>query len=476
MNKARFIRLFKSLSSKENRAFVRYVKSPFFNRNERLVSLLEWLNEQNLDGEINKNDAFRSMFGKNTAFNEQQVYDHLSALQKLLEGFLAYQSYQDQPMIEKRLLMQNLLGRNYPDLFQRHHNQARKWMASQEQDSPETYLQTFFLSKYADEYFGQQRKRGLDAGDSLREEVENLDIFYMVCKLRSSCEMLNRNNIINTTYEPLMVEEMCEWLESASNPYKEVPLIAIYYRIYKTLTDSQTEAHYEELVKLLDEKSHRFPLALARDLYGYATNYCTKQINSGNQAYLSKIFLLFQDLLKKEILIEDGYLVHWHFKNIATVGLRLKEYEWVLDFLETYKEKIHPEQRENAYNFNLSTLYYQQDQLTLAMRQLQKVSFTDVYYDLSARSLLLKIYYESKEYDSLFYHIKAFQTYLRRNKQVSGYQRKIYHNLLKLVKKLVKIDLQREPVKADEMRRNLLLEIQEIREIADLKWLRTKVG
>lgn len=476
MEKSRCIRLLKSLTAKEFRAFARYVESPFFNRNPRLISLLSWLQQQNLDEKLNKSDAFQSMFGKGTSFQEQQLYDHLSALLRLLEGFLAYQVYQNQPMVTKRFLMESLLNRNYPALFQRHHVQARKWMDQHEEESSEKYLQTYFLSKYADEYFGQQRRRGLDEGDSLKEEVESLDIFYMISKLRSSCEMLNRNNIINTTYEPYLVEELCEWLENTPNSYINVPLIGIYYRIYKTLTDSKTETHYEELVRLLDEQSDRLPLALARDLYGYATNYCTKQINRGNQSYLSKIFLLFQDLLKKDILIEDGYLVHWHFKNIATVGLRLKEYDWVLQFLESYKEKIHPEQRDNAYNFNLCVLFYEQDQLTKAMRQLQTVSFSDVYYDLSARSLLLKIYFETEEYDSLLYHIKAFQTYLRRNKQVSGYQRKIYHNLLKLVKKLVKVELQRDPVRAEEMRSLLQKEIMEVREIADLKWLRSKVG
>ncbi|MEZ5056131.1 MAG: hypothetical protein R2879_03750 [Saprospiraceae bacterium] len=72
-------------------------------------------------------------------------------------------------------------------------------------------------------------------------------------------------------------------------------------------------------------------------------------------------------LLEKEIIFSDGYLNEWHFKNIVTIGSRLKETDWVKEFLENYKEKLHPSIAENAYSYNLAYLYY-------TMNDLDKVS------------------------------------------------------------------------------------------------------
>jgi len=414
MKNSRLIRLLKTLTAKELKAFTRYVASPFFNRNERLGILMEALLAQEPEFDLSKKAAFRLMFGKKAPYEEQKVYDHASALFRLLEGFLSYQLYQADMWWEKRLLLHSMMERGQGDHFRRQYRQLVESLETESASHAELFLQRFWVSLEADRFFGRQHVRDLDQRDSLPDMVENLDLFYFASKLIYSCEMLNRNNIVNTTYDPPLMKEVASMLEQSTLPYKDVPLIAIYLCIYHSLTDSENEIHYEQLVELLQKESSRFAAHEARDMYGYALNYCTKQLNRGNQGYLGRIFQLYQQLLDKELLLEEGQLAHWHFKNIATVGIRLQEYDWVFQFLDQYREKIHPEQRENTYNYNLSVWYYEQKKYHQALQQLQKVSFSDVYYDLSARSLVLKIYCETSEFDSLDYHLKAFQSYLRR--------------------------------------------------------------
>jgi len=46
---------------------------------------------------------------------------------------------------------------------------------------------------------------------------------------------------------------------------------------------------------------------------------------------------------------------------MITLGNRLKKFKWVEDFLETYKEKLNPEERENAYLINKATFEFEQN-------------------------------------------------------------------------------------------------------------------
>ncbi|MEM7655955.1 MAG: hypothetical protein AAF399_07490 [Bacteroidota bacterium] len=477
MKSSRLRKLLQTLTPKEQKSFRRYVDSPYFNRNPRLLLLLNGLLQQDPAHELDKQTVYQWMYQGAEVFEEQKVYDHTSALYKLLESFLAQQQFEEHAWWKKQFLLRDLIERGEDDAFQRLQKQVRQQLAKADlhQGKPDQYLQRYLLHQEADRYFGRQHVRGLDMQDSLMEASENLDRFYFASKLIHTCEMLNRNNIIKTTYSPPLMKELAQLIQTAPTSYWDIPLIAIYLRIYFTLTESEEEDHYEALVKLLEVKSNHFHVNQARDMYGYALNYCTKQLNRGNQRYLGRIFELYQQLLTKGLLLEEGFLAHWHFKNIATVGIRLKEYEWVFGFLDEYKGIVHPEQRENTYNYNLSVWYYEQKKYHQALQQLQKVSFSDVYYDLSARSLVLKIYYETWEVDSLDYHIKAFQSYLRRNQLVSSYQRKIYQNLLRFVRKLYRLQLSKDPESQTHKLQQLYQESLQNREIADLKWLRTNI-
>ena len=70
-------------------------------------------------------------------------------------------------------------------------------------------------------------------------------------------------------------------------------------------------------------------------MYNYFQNYCIQQINRGERQFLKETFNLFKDQLEKELLLDEyGFLDQWHYKNIVTTAIRLKEMEWTQNFIE----------------------------------------------------------------------------------------------------------------------------------------------
>ncbi|MEM7040176.1 MAG: hypothetical protein AAF570_24625 [Bacteroidota bacterium] len=104
-----------------------------------------------------------------------------------------------------------------------------------------------------------------------------------------------------------------------------------------------------------------------------------------------------------------------------------------------------------------------------AKKLLREVEFTDVYYHLDSKALLLKTYFELRDWEPLESLIEAFRIYLRRNKMISDYQRKVYLNFLKFAKKLYRYHHRRGPSIPV-----ILADMETTREIADLRWLRQK--
>lgn len=85
--------------------------------------------------------------------------------------------------------------------------------------------------------------------------------------------------------------------------------------------------------------------------------------------------------------------------------------------------------------------------------------------NLAAKTILLKIYFETEEYDLLDAHLEAMKNYIRR-KKVIGYHRKNYQNLIRFTKKLVAFN----PFDKEEIQK-LRQEIEGVDILTERGWL-----
>lgn len=131
----------------------------------------------------------------------------------------------------------------------------------------------------------------------------------------------------------------------------------------------------------------------------------------------------------------DNKNLQWDLKNMVSIALRLGEYPWTYGIINSLKPELPDDVRENAYTYNLANYYYETKDFRKATRLLQSVEFTDVYYNLDSKSMLLKIYFEQDEEESFFALVTTFKAYLNRNKLISAGTFDTYSNLMKYARK-----------------------------------------
>ena len=254
--------------------------------------------------------------------------------------------------------------------------------------------------------------------------------------------------------------------------YEQYPPIALYYQIYLTLTDTENEEHYFKLRALLDKYGLQFQADEAKDvLYMAAQNYCIRKINKGNHKFTEEIFSLYEDLIQKGILIADGELSPWYFKNIVVVALRLGKYEWTEAFINNYSEHLPEAFRVNAVTYNLAQVYFYQKKHDKVIQLLQEVEYDDVAYNLGSKAMLLATYYETEEIEPLYSLFESFRAYLNRHKDIPVNRRRNYGNLIKFTKKLTRT------MPGDESAiKKLKEEIKSTKNIASVNWLKEKIA
>ena len=467
-----------SLSATEFQAFHSFLKTDFFHPGPKPRIYLKTIAPFYPDftaEELTESFIFKAV-SPGIPYNQQRFREETARLFALLKKFLAYQEFQSRPKQEELWALTQFRKRRLEKAFQTQWKSIQKSLDSAPIKDADHYQLQSELAYEANGFFGNKQIRTID--HNLQDGIDNLDVFYLIRKLRESCEILNRKHILNADYQLRMMDEIILYLNSNGQNMLEIPAIRIYYQIFLMYSQTEEEAHYEALVELLARFHTQFSKEEARGMYKYVQNYCIRQINQGNSIYLQKLFKLYQAELENGIIYSNGLLAHTDFKNISTVGLRVAEFEWVHNFLHRYQNRVSEPFRMNVFNYCLASWYLEKGNYFQAIRLLQKVTFTDLQYQISARYLLIKAYYETEEWDSLIYLIKAFLNFIRRNKGISTGNRSNHRNFLQILQLMVRLRMRKSFLDKEEFdKRYEKIEerLKENERVPHLKWLQEKL-
>ena len=387
----------------------------------------------------------------------------MSFLLKLAEKFLLQQSFLGEELRRKTALTSIFRKRNLNKHFERSLRESKRIQEQKGHRNADYYYDNYQIQ--LEEYLNIAARNRISALN-LQTISDELDVAYIALKLRQTCLSLSHQTVYKTEYHFGLLQEILLYIEDKK--LLKIPAISIYYHCYKLLTNPEEVAHFQEFKRLVLENGQLFPEEEIRDLYLLAINFCTKQYNEGNPIYLEESFELYQEGLKENIFMHNGILSRFTYRNIVTHGLIMKAYDWLEYFIFNYKDFLELPYRESMFSFCLARLEYSRKDYDKVLNLLQKSEYKDLLLNLSAKTVLLKVFYELKEFDLLESHLQAMKTFLRR-KDIMGYHRENYKNLIKFTYRLLEFPLDRNAqIKLEE-------EITQTNFLAERTWLTENV-
>jgi len=458
--------------------FREFAESPYHNKNKELIRFIQYISKIYPEFElkkINPGQIVRQISPKKDMDPRKLKHIYSYALQ-LSDAFLAAEQLRHEPLQEKLLTLKKIQLTSVSPRFDqiiadaKIINELNPWRDSY------FHLQEYNLSHQA--YLHPLKTEMYKATENLQEGMNSLDLFYLTEKLKNAAEMLNRAQFFNADYKLNMVEESALHIKTNEAYYQKIPSVYIYFLIFHTVKEPDTDIHFQKLRDYSYHQAKKFPPEEERDIYLYLYNFCSRKINKGHQDYLPEALRILRLLLDKNLLFENGLLPEYHYRNIVVLALRQGEYEWVEKFIHEYKELLPELSRENAFNFCLANYHYARKKYDSALQVLHSVEYTDVVYNLDAKSLLLRIYYELNEPDSFASHVNSFRQYLKRNRILSKAKYQRYQLLFIYTAMLFKIKQEKEYKPVEKIRHDLESLLQKIEKnpsIANLIWLKDKL-
>lgn len=429
------VKILRQFNENDFRSFKRYVVRSLGTTKPKVKKLLEELSLSYPEFEGKRVDRavlFAKIFPEEKVMEEKKLRHAMSDLKKLVEQFLL-----EKQLKENEFRRQHLLGRAYRKLGLHHLQQTCLSKSSDILEKDTRRDSRFYFKNYQineDLFRNNGEIRNADKIELISTILKNLDSLYFVEKLKYACEFVNEQKWRNITYNINLFDDILKHIEVGL--LEEIPVLNIYYTAFKTLNEPENENHFKNLKNLLSSHKELFNEYELNEIYIYARNYCVRQINRQNEAYIQELFDLNLFLLENKKIFSGTYLSEKDYKNMITLGNRLKKFTWVENFLETYKEKLNPEERENAYLINKATFEFEQNNYEKTIELLHQYQYKNKEYEYEAKVLLAQSYFELNQINALIYLLDSFKVSITRNKNIPKATLNAYKAFCNIVPKI----------------------------------------
>lgn len=307
---------------------------------------------------------------------------------------------------------------------------------------------------------------------NLRTVHQYLDTFYTICKLEYLCLLRYQTTMTQVEQLPRVPFTQAVLTLAADDPIVQIPITRAFQLVYTLIDNPENETALQEMETILAEKESSFPADKYRDLQAYYRFFWRRRyLRQGDPAMVRRLFDLFADHLRRGFFYVDGRMPINSLRVITIFALRLKEYDWVRQFLDN-----HPPERlggtrypQEAYNLNRAEYLFACRTFDEAAETLTYRAFENVLYSIQADLLLIKIYFETQN-ELLDARVKALDQKVRRSRIAPGIKER-YYNFLKKLDKVIKYTWLKDKAKmakiADEIRAST--------DIVEREWLLEKV-
>lgn len=400
---------------------------------------------------------FSAIYGAKN-FSDANYRKTIQRLKDRLESFITHRSFHNTKRDQHLLIALDKLGQ-------------KDWLLDTSQDlllELDTWDITrldaqWHLSIQTTENITKKGDRNLEP--KLQASSDALDDLYLYRKLKLACSALTFSSMNDYGYDLGFLEQIEAYAQSKINQDK--PLLYLFYLAYQTIKWRSEDA-YQTAISFL--KSSAIPRhADLVSLFAIFNNFCIYQINQGQRAYLRDLHEVYKLQISSENIYDDrGELDHNVYKNIVTISLHLKEFDWVKNYIETERSKLAAQNREEHYQFAKARYLFEVQDYPACAQLLMLSKPQDLLNNLSMRVLLCKAHFENDEWELVDSTIQNAKIFLLRHKS-KAYQLQIYKNFFKLVHSII----HSKQTKTDIAKLNTL--ITETNPAAEKAWLIEKV-
>ena len=426
-------KIWQCLSDKEKNLFISWLQNELKGKYRHLLALAKGMHT----GKDQAPTASRIWVNiyPDRPLDKQKLYRMCSELLPYLELFISIEQLKQKKDLQSQLLMETLVDRAKGELFESYLRKNQQRLAQKAVKSSSDYLFSYQMEMMLRAY--SQRTYTFPDATQRTQLALDLDVWWFHQKLMNVCISLSDKQVyrVPDTDPWESTTSMLFSLKENLIPYPILRLLVSIYQLHMGLKEGDTKELFEELQRIVTYMNWQEAYTCYHMLLNYHINLLNQK-DEGKDA--SMIYQLHQWGLENELLFVGPFLPEHQYKNLITNCLILDKPEKAWAYLQQLKEKLPPENREEAYKINVGAYYFHQREYDKVIETLNQERFSNGFYHLHSRTLYFMAAYliHNLSVDELVRGIDSLLKYLRRH-PLQDQTKAVHNNFLRLFRRLI---------------------------------------
>ncbi|HMQ77967.1 MAG TPA: hypothetical protein PKE39_00280 [Ignavibacteria bacterium] len=419
MINSKLINILRTFSKNELKEFEKFIGSPYYNKGRNYLPLLTQINKfsPKFEDETLTHEYVYSLLYPGKKFNKQIIWNMTSSLQQMAEEFLISTSLTKNKFIKNRLLADEFLNRRLASY------QLKKL------DEMEKAIEKTGISE---DYF--KNKNELESGRMMYHFLKDTQhllskhivkkgeyaIMNMLRQLSSVINDINANAFmfnakfdVNIPFSFISAIDMESVIRYArDNNYEDSDIMEMLYCSIMTVIKGKEEKYFLRLKELFELNIERFSDNEKLSWITTLSNYCTLRGNEGEKKYREYLFDLNNLELKVGYSGNSKHLSKILFIQILRNALSINKTEWAPDYINEYSQRLRSSYQKPMKALALAYLNLKLKKHSLVIENLKDVKFIDIRDKMYVKSLYLRTYFETREFELLMYQVDSAKHFI----------------------------------------------------------------
>ena len=479
MISATLLNMLSKFSVKEYKEFGEFVRSPFFNKNENVISLYDYLKKYypEFTGPKLKKEYVYSRLFKGKAYNDGFMRTVTFNLGKLAEDYLAYINFRKDDLNRGINLLKELNERKLEKVFLKYYAEIEEDINSIQYHDTEYFFKKYELEEQKEIYLDWSKFKQKDFKNYSEKTISYIDdeltSFYLAKMLNHYRFILDKEQYEQIKFDSTFTDHILDYLLNKDDYFRNKIKIRLHLHEVLLIKEKRTE-DYEKLKEILvtgvDFLSHsdRYSLHnilqsfLIEKSFGGASGLAVERLELYKICIAQKLYAASEHIYFDDLM----------FGNIVITAIAAKQFDWTEEFINKYSEDVSPENRDVVYGFSLARLSFAKGRFEDALKHLNGIkTIRHIQYKIPVRNLTLMASYELGMLTQAVYNIDSYRHFLSNNKDsLSVIRHERVVNFLKFFAKLVKYREKDNPAEITK----LAAELEETNNTIEKSWLLEK--
>ena len=415
MQQSKLISLFRQFSDDELIRFDKFLASPYFNQSDKLLKFFRLIAQDKPlfnSPSLEKQKLHKTLHGTKK-YSDTTMRELISDLFKQAKVFLAHEGLTNDGPEASAVRFKWLLNHNLIRLAETELENREELLHKLTDHNRGYYLHSRILDsdrfEVVSRKFEGSEYKLINTFDFYKH-IHSLNRDYLVNNLHNYIYLLAMARI----YKFKSDESLLLPLEQLLQPYLNQGdvVIDMFYNIMQLVRTGE-EKYFFELKARFFATDKTVPMSVITEASTGLSNYTALKIRAGEQRYKDECIEIYKFEVEKGYHLVNGRIDHIAYQNIAMMAAETQNFDWADYFLETYKNNLPEEAREDSYKYSKAYLLFGQKKFEEALRFSLSQNSPSFLSKVSSRLLIAGSQYElcmfdelNRELDMLAYHLK----------------------------------------------------------------------